>query len=76
MYNDFLLVSQLLGGNYTSSNIYNIVLMPSAQALWDVHCLRFYCRLQCFTTQRPGPFPKHQHSSYTVSWWWWRVFGP
>jgi len=27
------LVSQLHCGNYTSSNIYNIVLMPSAQAL-------------------------------------------
>jgi len=36
MYTDFLLVSlvsQLHCGNYTSGNIYNIVLMPSAQAL-------------------------------------------
>jgi len=47
MYNDFLLVSQLLCENYTSSNIYNIVLMQSAQALWDLTCLRYYCRLQC-----------------------------
>jgi len=36
MYSDFLLislVSQLYCGNYTSGNIYNIVLMLSAQAL-------------------------------------------
>ena len=37
---------------------------------------RCYCRLQRSTTQSPGPFPKRQHSSYTVSWWWWRAFGP
>jgi len=39
----------------------------SDQLLYDLpslHHLRCYCGLQCYATQRPGPFLKHLYSSY------------